>query len=126
MNATGIDRRWNLSIAKQQQQQGVKPPQISPSAEDIIAVVDGAAGPALAVVAFKNRTRFVHGDDPNRLTQLKTMMRAGGLPMGCIIDCGDELRAFRLPPFQDDEEVADFLTEVGKELGARMEREGEV
>src|SRR5216684_5252264 len=109
---SSVDRRWNLSIAKQQQQQGVKPPQISMSAEEIIAALDGTARPALAVVAFKNRTRFVYGDDPNRLTELKTLMRAGGLVVGCIVDCDDELRAFRLPPFQDNEAVADFLVEM--------------
>src|SRR5260370_42246932 len=109
---SSVDRRWNLSIAKQQQQQGVKPPQISLSAEEIIAALDGTARPALAVVAFKNRTRFVYGDDPNRLAELENMMRMGGLPVGCIIDYGDRLRTFRLPPFQDDGVVADFLAEV--------------
>jgi hypothetical protein len=115
-----IDRRWNLSIAKQQQ--GVKPPRISASdhAEGIIAAIDEAAGSAMVVVAFENHTKFVYGDDPNRLTELKNLMRAGGLPVGCIIDNGDGLRAVRLPPFHTSESVRDYLGQILNEIGARI------
>ena len=129
-----VNRRWNLSAAKHQQ--GVKTPDAllkervdllrkelgdGNTAQDVIKELDGLAAKARhgasLVVALENgtgTTRIIPAKDENRLAEVEELIRAGGDPVGFIVDNMIFVRKPYLQYLQAG--LADYLTDVAKEF----------